>query len=71
MMKNNYLLPSNLDIIKNIKMKKVFNVWIKEGNKWKVTSTILEGFWTHHNVFGLMNPPAIFQAKVIKRSNRY
>jgi len=33
MMKNNYLLPSNLDIIKNIRMKKVFNVQIKERNK--------------------------------------
>ena len=33
MMKNNYLLPSNLDIIENIRMKKVFNMQIKEGNE--------------------------------------
>ena len=32
-MKNNYLLPSNLDIIENIRMKKVFNVQTKEGNE--------------------------------------
>ena len=51
-MKNNYLLPLILDIIKNIGTKKVFmkmdlrwdynNVRIKEEDEWKVAFTILE-----------------------------
>jgi len=70
--KNNYPLPLILDIVKNIGMKKVFtkmdlrcsynNVWIKEGDKWKMVFTTPEGsFESTVMFFGLTNSPATFQ----------
>ena len=59
--KNNYPLPLISDIVENICTKKVFtkinlrweynNIWIKEGDKWKVAfTTTREVFWTNSNV---------------------
>ena len=73
MIKNNYLLPLILDIIENIRAKKVFtkmdlrqgynNVRIKKGDKQKVAFIISEGSFEPTIIFfGLMNSPAIFQA---------
>jgi len=75
--KNNYLLPLILDIIKNIGTKKVFtkmdlrwgynNVRIKEGDKWKVAFTSLEGLFEPTVMFfRLTNSPATFQAMMNK-----
>jgi len=51
--KNNYSLPLISEIIESMGTKKVFtkldlqwgynNIWIKEGNEWKVMFTIIEG----------------------------
>jgi len=71
--KNNYPLPLISDVLENIRMKKVFtkinlrwgynNVRIKEGDKWKVAFTTLEGsFEPTVMFFGLTNSPATFQA---------
>ena len=71
--KNNYPLPLISDVIENIGMKKVFtkmdlrwgynNIWIKEGDKWKVAFTTPEGsFEPRVMFFGLTNSPATFQA---------
>ena len=62
-----------MEILENIRIKKVFmkmdlrwgynNVRIKEGDKWKVVFTTLEGsFEPMVMFFGLMNSPAMFQA---------
>jgi len=70
--KNNYPLPLILDIVEKISMKKVFtkmdlrwgynNVWVKEGDKWKVVFMIPEGsFEPTVMFFGLTNSPATFQ----------
>ena len=72
MVKNNYLLPLILDVIKNIGTKKMFmkmdlrweynNIRIKQGNKWKAVFTISEGsFEPTVMFFGLTNSPATFQ----------
>jgi len=69
--KNDYLLSLISDIVENIGTKKVFtkidlqwgynNVWIKEGDKWKIVFTIPEGsFEPTVMFFELTNSPAIF-----------
>ena len=69
--KNNYPLPLILDIVENISTKKVFtkmdlcwdynNVWIKEGDKWKVVFTIPEGLFEPTVMFfRLTNSPVTF-----------
>ena len=71
--KNNYSLPLILDVIENIRTKKVFtkmdlrwgynNVRIKEGDEWKAAFTTPEGsFEPIIMFFGLTNSPATFQA---------
>ena len=71
--KNNYLLPLILDVLENIRMKKLFtkmnlrwgynNVRIKEGNEWKAAFMAPEGsFEPTVMFFGLTNSPATFQA---------
>ena len=55
MVKNNYPLPLISDVIKNISTKRMFtkmdlrwgynNIRIKEGDKWKVVFTTLEGLF--------------------------
>ncbi len=61
-----------LDIVENIGTKKVFtkidlqwgynNVWIKEGDKWKIAFTMLEGLFELTVIFfRLTNLPAMFQ----------
>jgi len=75
--KNNYPLPLILDVLENIRTKKVFmkmdlrwgynNVRIKEGNKWKAAFMMLEGlFKLTVMFFGLTNSPATFQAMMNK-----
>jgi len=70
--KNNYPLCLISNIIENIGTKKVFtkmdlrwgynNIWIKEGNEWKVAFTILEGLFEPTVMFfRLMNSSVIFQ----------
>ena len=70
--KNNYPLSLILDIIENIGIKKVFtkidlrweynNIWIKEGDEWKVAFTTLEGsFELTVMFFRLTNLLAMFQ----------
>ena len=70
--KNNYPLPLILDVVENIGTKKVFtkmdlrwgynNIQIKEGDKWKVAFTTLEGMFEPTVMFfSLTNSPAIFQ----------
>jgi len=59
-----------LDIIKNIRIKKVFtkldlrwgynNMRIKEGDKWKVAFITSEELLLTVMFFGLINSPAIF-----------
>ena len=69
--KNNYPLPLISDVVENIGTKKVFtkmdlrwgynNVQIKEGDKWKVAFTTLEGMFKPTVMFfSLTNSPAIF-----------
>ena len=71
--KNNYLLPLILDVLENIRMKKLFtkmnlrwgynNVRIKEGNEWNPPFMAPEGsFEPTVMFFGLTNSPATFQA---------
>ena len=71
--KNNYPLPLILDVLENIRTKKLFtkmdlrwgynNMRIKEGDKWKATFIMLEGsFEPTVMFFGLTNSPATFQA---------
>ena len=75
--KNNYSLSLISDILENIGTKKMFtkidlrlgynNVRIKEGDKWKMAFTILEGsFELMVMFFGLTNSPATFQAMMNK-----
>ena len=75
--KNNYPLSLILDITENIGTKKVFtkidlrqeynNVWIKEGDKWKMAFTIPEGsFKPTVMFFELTNSSAIFQTMMNK-----
>jgi len=75
--KNNYPLPLILDVVENIGMKKIFtkmnlrwgynNVWIKEGDEWKVAFTTPEGsFEPTVMFFGLTNSPATFQVMMNK-----
>jgi len=75
--KNKYPLPLILDVLENIGTKKMFtkmdlrwgynNVRIKEGNKWKVVFTTLEGFFEPTVMFfGLTNSPAMFQTMMNK-----
>jgi len=70
--KNNYPLPLISDVIENIGTKRVFtkmdlrwgynNVWIKEGDEWKVAFTTPEGSFELTVIFfGLTNSPATFQ----------
>ena len=59
-----------MDIIKNIRIKKVFtkldlrwgynNMRIKEGDKWKVAFITSEELLLTVMFFGLINSPAIF-----------
>jgi len=73
--KNNYPLPLILDVLENIRMKKIFmkmdlrwgynNVRIKERDEWRVVFTTLEGFFEPMVMFfGLTNSPAMFQAMI-------
>ena len=73
MIKNNYPLPLILNIIKNIRTKKMFmtldlrwdynNMRIKERDEQKVVFTTLEKLFELVVIlFGLTNLPAIFQA---------
>jgi len=75
--KNNYPLPLISDIIENIGIKKVFmrmdlqwgydNVWIKEGDEWKVAFTTPEGLFKPTVIFfGLTNSPIMFQTMINK-----
>ena len=70
--KNNYPLFLILDIVENIGTKKVFtkidlrwgynNIWIKEGDEWKVAFTTSKGSFKSTVIFfGLTNSPATFQ----------
>ena len=71
--KNNYLLLLILDVLENIRTKKVFikmnlrwgynNMRIKERDKWKAMFTMPEGLFEPMVIFfGLTNSPATFQA---------
>jgi len=73
--KNNYSLPLILDVVENIGTKKVFmkmdlrwcynNVWIKEGDKWKMAFMTPEGLFEPTVMFfGLINSPATFQVMI-------
>jgi len=75
--KNNYPLPLILDVLENIRTKKIFtkmdlrwdynNMRIKEGDKWKAAFMTLEGsFEPTMMFFGLMNSPATFQTMMNK-----
>ncbi len=75
--KNNYPLPLISNVLENIGIKKVFtkidlrwgynNVWIKEGDEWKVVFTTPKGsFEPIVMLFGLTNSPATFQAMMNK-----
>ena len=77
MIKNNYPLPLILDVLKNIRTKKVFmkidlrweynNVRIKESDEWKAAFTTFEGsFEPMVMFFELTNSPATFQAMMNK-----
>ena len=65
-------MPLISDVVENIGTKKVFtkidlrwdynNVWIKEGDKWKVAFTTPEGSFKSTVIFfGLTNSPVTFQ----------
>ena len=71
MIKNSYPLPLILELIDSMGTKKVFtkmdlrwdynNVWIKEGNKWKVAFTTYLGLFEPTVMyFGLTNSPTTF-----------
>ena len=75
--KNNYPLSLISDMVENIGTKKVFtkmdlrwgynNVWIKEGDEWKVAFIIPErSFEPTVMFFGLTNSPATFQMMMNK-----
>ena len=75
--KNNYPLLLISDVIKNIRIKKIFmkmdlrwrynNVRIKKEDKWKTAFTTPEGsFELTVMFFGLMNLPAMFQVMINK-----
>ena len=75
MVKNNYLLPLILDVIKNISIKKMFmkidlrwgynNMRIKEENEWKVAFTTPERLFEPTVIFfGLTNSLATFQTMI-------
>jgi len=75
--KNNYPLPLISDVVENIGTKKVFtkmdlrwgynNIWIKEGDEWKVVFITPEGsFEPTVMFFRLTNSPATFQAMMNK-----
>jgi len=77
MIRNNYPLLLILDVLENIRTKKVFtkmdlrwgynNVRIKKGDEWKVAFTTPEGsFEPMVMFFGLTNSPAMFQAIINK-----
>ena len=77
MIKNNYPLPLILDVLKNIRTKKVFmkidlrweynNVRRKESDEWKAAFTTFEGsFEPMVMFFELTNSPATFQAMMNK-----
>jgi len=70
--KNNYPLPLITDLVDSMGNKKLFtkmdlrwgynNVWIKEGDKWKVAFTTHVGsFEPVVMFFGMTNSPATFQ----------
>ena len=76
-MKKNYPLPLILDVIENIRTKKIFtkidlrwgynNMRIKEGDEWKAAFTIPKGpFEPTVMFFGLKNLLAMFQAMMNK-----
>ena len=69
--KNNYLLPLILDVLENIRTKKVFtkmdlrwdynNMRIKEGDEWKATFMMPEGLFEPIVMFfRLTNSPVTF-----------
>ena len=69
--KNNYLLPLILDVLENIRTKKVFtkmdlrwdynNMRIKEGDEWKATFMMPEGLFEPTVMFfRLTNSPVTF-----------
>ena len=71
-LKNNHPLPLILDIVESMDTKKVFtkldlwwgynDVWIKEGDEWKVVfKTLEELFEPNMMFFGLINFPVTFQ----------
>jgi len=73
--KNNYPLPLISNVVENIGTKKVFtkmdlrwgynNIWIKEGDEWKVAFMTPEKLFEPTVMFfGLTNSPAIFQAMI-------
>jgi len=73
MIKNNYPLSLILDVLENIRTKKVFtkmdlrwgynNMRIKKGDEWKTAFTTPEGFFEPTVMFfELTNSPATFQA---------
>jgi len=73
--KDNYPLPLISDLIDTMETKKVFtkmnlrwgynNVWIKEGDEWKVAFTTHLGVYEPVVMyFGLTNLPATFQAMI-------
>jgi len=73
--KNNYPLSLISDVVENIGTKKVFtkmdlrwgynNIWIKEGDEWKVAFMTPEKLFEPTVMFfGLTNSPAIFQAMI-------
>ena len=75
MIKNNYPLPLNSDILENIGTKKLFtkmdlrwgynNMRIKEGDEWKAAFMMPEGsFEPTVMFFGLTNSLATFQAMI-------
>jgi len=75
--KKNYPLPLILDVIENIRTKKIFtkidlrwgynNMRIKEGDEWKAAFTIPKGpFEPTVMFFGLKNLLAMFQAMMNK-----
>ncbi len=74
MIKNNYPLPLNSDILENIGTKKLFtkmdlrwgynNMRIKEGDEWKAAFMSRKGHLNQLLFFGLTNSPATFQAMI-------
>ena len=83
--KNNYLLPLILDVLKNIGTKKLFtkmdlrwgynNVRIKEGDEWKAAFTMPEGLFEPTVMFFWVDEfPSNFSSydeRVVERSHQY